>query len=229
MTETAKTGIGIVMQARMGSSRLPGKVLMPLCDTTLLGWIVRRVGNLPWPVVVATSDKAQDDAIARQCEQMGVRCFRGSEQDVLDRYYRCALACGFAHVIRLTGDNPCPDTEALEQLVALHLESKADYTHSFGELPVGMGAEIFRFETLETSWREGQAPHHREHVNEFVLERPSRFRTVRLDIPPGKHAPDLRFTIDSREDYLRIAGYLSGVTDIHIGTEALIQRCSSFV
>ncbi len=228
MTESAKAGIGVVMQARMGSSRLPGKVLMPLCGTTLLGWIARRVGNLPWPMVVATSDKTQDDAIARQCEQMGVRCFRGSEEDVLDRYYRCAVACGFAHVIRLTGDNPCPDTEALEQLVALHLRSGADYTHSFGELPVGMGGEIFRFETLEDSWREGKAPHHREHVNEFVLEQPSRFHTVKLDIPPGKHAPTLRFTIDSREDYQRITGYLSGVTDVHIGTEALIERCSSF-
>ena len=229
MAEAVKIQIGIVIQARMGSTRLPGKVLMPLGGTTLLGWIVQRLRGLPWPLVIATGDKVQDDEIARQCEQMGVQCFRGSEQDVLDRYYQCAAAYCFAHVIRLTGDNPCPDIEALQQLVALHLSSVADYTHSFGELPVGMGAEIFKFETLEDSWREGHAAQHREHVNEFIIEQPSRFRTVTLAVPASKHAPKLRFTIDSQEDYQRIAGYLSGGVDVHIGTEALIRRCSSFV
>lgn len=228
MAEAVRTQVGIVLQARMGSTRLPGKVLMPLGGTTLLGWIVERLRDLPWPLVIATSGQAQDDAIADQCEQMGVQCFRGSEHDVLDRYYRCAVAYGFAHVIRLTGDNPCPDTEALQELVALHLLSAADYTHSFGELPIGMGAEIFTFETLEESWGEGRAARHREHVNEFMLEQPLRFRTVKLAVRPSKHAPDLRLTIDTREDYQRIAGYLGGGVDVHIGTEALIRRCSSF-
>lgn len=228
MTEDVKESVGIVLQARMGSTRLPGKVLMPLGNTTLLGWIVQRLRDLPWPLVIATSDQVQDDAIARQCEQMDVRCFRGSEQDVLDRYYRCAVAYGFSHVIRLTGDNPCPDTEALQQLVTLHLASAADYTHSYGELPVGVGAEIFKFEALQDSWREGSATHHREHVNEFIIEQPSRFRIMQLEVVPTKHAPNLRLTIDTQEDYRRVAGCLSGI-EVHISTEALIKRCSSFV
>lgn len=228
MAEVVKTQIGIVLQARMGSTRLPGKVLMPLGDTTILGWIVRRLRDLPWPLVIATSDQMQDNAIAHQCEQIGVQCFRGNEQDVLDRFYQCAVACRFEHVIRLTGDNPCPDIEVLQQLVALHLSSIADYTHSIGELPIGVGAEIFKFETLEDSWREGHAVHHREHVNEFLLEQPSRFRIVKLAVPASKHAPYLRLTIDSQEDYQRIAGYLSDEVDVNIGTEALIRRCSSF-
>lgn len=223
-----KNRIGMVLQARMGSTRLPGKVLMPLGGTTLLGWIVQRLRDLPWPLVVATSDQVQDDAIARECEQMDVRCFRGSEQDVLDRYYRCAVAYGFSHVIRLTGDNPCPDTEALQQMMALHLASAADYTHSFGDLPIGVGMEVFKFEALQDSWREGHATHHREHVNEFIIEHPSRFRTMKLEMAPSKHAPNLRFTIDTQEDYRRIAGCLGGV-DAHISTEKLIKRCSSFV
>jgi spore coat polysaccharide biosynthesis protein SpsF len=228
MTETVKNRIGMVLQARMGSVRLPGKVLMPLGGTTLLGWIVQRLKNLPWPLVIASSDQEQDDAIARYCEQMDVRCFRGSEQDVLDRYYQCAAAYGFSDVIRLTGDNPCPDTEALQQLVALHLASAADYTHSFGELPVGVGAEIFKFEALQDSWREGRAAHHREHVNEFIIEHPSRFRTKKLEVSPAKHAPKLRLTIDTQEDYRRIAACLDDGVDMHISTEALIKRCSSF-
>lgn len=229
MSEAVEKHIGILLQARMGSTRLPGKVLMPLGGTTLLGWIVQHLRDLPWPLVIATSDQVQDDAISRQCEQMDVRCFRGSEQDVLDRYYQCAVAYGFSHVIRLTGDNPCPDTEVIHQLVALHLASAADYTHSFGELPVGVGAEIFKFESLQDSWREGHAAHHREHVNEFIIEQPSRFRIMKLEVAPDKHAPNLRLTIDTQEDYQRIAGCLAGGVDVHISTEALIKRCSSFV
>jgi spore coat polysaccharide biosynthesis protein SpsF len=228
MTKPVNPPIGMVLQARMGSTRLPGKVLMPLGGTTLLGWIVQRLKDLPWPLVIVTSDQVQDDAIARQCEQIKVQCFRGSEQDVLDRYYQCAVAYGFSHVIRLTGDNPCPDTDALQQLVALHLASAADYTHSIGELPVGVGAEIFRFEALQDSWREGRAAYHREHVNEFVIEHPKRFRIMKLEVAPDKHAPNLRLTIDTQEDYQRIAGCLNGGVDVHISTEALIKRCSSF-
>jgi spore coat polysaccharide biosynthesis protein SpsF len=228
MTEPVKGRIGMVLQVRMGSARLPGKVLMPLGGSTLIGWIVQRLRDLPWPLVVATSDQAQDDAIVRYCEQMDVRYFRGSEPDVLDRYYQCAVLCGFSHVIRLTGDNPCPDTEALQQLVALHLTSAADYTHSFGELPVGMGAEIFKFEAIRDSWREGLAAHHREHVNEFLIEHPERFKIRKLKVALAKHAPDLRLTIDTQEDYQRISSYLSGGVDVHSGAEALIKRCSFF-
>lgn len=229
MTEAIENRIGMVLQARMGSARLPGKVLMPLGGTTLIGWIVQRLRDLPWPLVVATSDQAQDDVIVRYCEQMNVQYFRGSDQDVLDRYYQCAVAYGFSHVIRLTGDNPCPDTEALQQLVDLHLTSAADYTHSFGELPVGVGAEIFKFEALQDSWREGCAAQHREHVNEFIIEHPSRFRTMKLEVASSKHAPNLRLTIDTLEDYHRIAWCLNSATDVNISTEALIKQCSSFV
>jgi len=229
MNEAVKIQIGILLQARMGSTRLPGKVLMPLGCTTLLGWIVQRLQDLPWPLVIATTDQTQDDAIVRECEQMGMRYFRGSGQDVLDRFYRCAVTCGFSHVIRLTGDNPCPDAEALLQLVELHLASAADYTHSFGDLPVGVGAEIFTFEALRDSWREGRTPNHREHVNEFIIEHPSRFRIRKLEVARGKHAPSLGLSIDTLEDYRRIAGCLSGGVDVRIGTEALIKRCSSFV
>lgn len=228
MTEATRSRIGMVLQARMGSTRLPGKVLMPFGGTTLLAWIVARLRDMPWPLVVATSDQRQDDAIALHCDRLGIRHFRGSEHDVLDRYYQCAVTCGFSHVIRLTGDNPCPDTEALRQLADLHMASAADYTHSFGELPVGVGAEIIGFTALQDSWREGLEAHHREHVNEFIIEQPTRFRISKLEVGAEKRAPALRLTIDTAEDYRRISGCLRDESDVHIGTEALIKRCSSF-
>lgn len=221
--------VGIILQARMGSTRLPGKVLMPFRHTTLLGWILERLRDLPWPVVVATSNLPRDDDIEQYCRGMDASCFRGSEGDVLDRYFRCAQNHGFDHVIRLTGDNPFPDIEMLRILVETHLENGADYTHSFGQLPVGTGAEIFSFVALERSWKEGTAEHHREHVNEYVLDFPSNFHTASIEIPAARRAPDLQLTIDSGEDYLRVLSYLNGLADVHVTTEELIRRCSSSV
>lgn len=228
MTKLLPCSIGVVLQARMNSTRLPGKVLMPLGGTTILGWIVQRLKNLPWPLVIATSDQEQDDVIMRYIEQMDVHCFRGSEKDVLDRFYQCAVVFGLSHVIRLTGDNPCPDTEVLQQLVELHLASAADYTHSFGELPVGVGSEIFTFEALRDSWQEAHCLHHREHVNEFILEQPVRFKIMKLKVEVAKQNPNLRLTIDTPEDYNRIAPFLNSGVDVNISTEALIKRCLSF-
>lgn len=220
--------IGIILQARMGSSRLPGKVLKPFGHTTLLGWILERLGELPWPVVVATSDLPGDDEIERYCHDTGATCFRGSEQDVLDRYFQCARSYRFGHVVRLTGDNPFPDIGMLRLLAETHLSSKADYTHSFGEMPVGTGAEVFSFKALQRCWEEGWAEHHREHVNEYILDHPSEFRISRVSIPTGKLAPGLRLTIDTEEDYKRVLGCLKDQNDVQISTEALIRRCLYF-
>jgi spore coat polysaccharide biosynthesis protein SpsF len=229
VTENAAERIGIVMQVRMGSTRLPGKVLMPLGQTTLLGWIVQRIRDLPWTLVVATSDQSQDDPIADNCECMNVSCFRGSELDVLDRYYQCAVENGFSQIVRLTGDNPFPDKEVMRELISLHLAESADYSYCLGELPVGTGSEVISVEALETSWREGRATHHREHVNEYILEQPYRFQISKLEVNSAKYAPTLRLTIDTKEDYERIYRCVQNDTNVNIGTEALIERCSSSV
>ncbi len=221
--------VGIILQARMGSSRFPGKVLKPFGHTTLLGLILERLEMVPWPTVVATSDLPRDDAIAQYCRKVGVECFRGSELDVLDRYYRCALSYRFSQVVRLTADNPFPDIEILRLLVDTHLLSNADYTHSFGQLPVGTGAEIFSFKALRRCWEEGKDKHHREHVNEYILEHPTEFQSAQISVSEGKRAPDMQFTIDTPEDYGRVCGYLKGLEDAHVTTEELIRRCSSYV
>jgi spore coat polysaccharide biosynthesis protein SpsF len=139
------TFIGLVVQARMGSTRLPGKVLRPVGQMPLLGHVIGRLATLshPWPVVVATSTDARDDAIEAWCAEAGVTAFRGSEHDVLDRYVQCARTSGFEHVVRLTADNPFTDITELQRLVQRHLAGSFDYTHAFGLMPLGVGAEIF--------------------------------------------------------------------------------------
>ncbi len=223
------TSVGLVVQARMGSTRLPGKVLRPVGHLPLLGHVIGRLSQLsqPWPVVVATSTATPDDAIVEWCQRAGVATFRGSEHDVLDRYVRCARASGFDDVVRLTADNPFTDVTELERLVQHHLVGGFDYTHAFGMMPLGVGAEVFTRAALERSHAEGLVPHHREHVNEYIQEHPELFRIGVLDVPLDKRAPDLRLTVDTEEDWRR-ADSLARQTEARwLGTQEAIALCSS--
>jgi spore coat polysaccharide biosynthesis protein SpsF len=197
--------IGLILQARMRSTRLPGKILLPLGRQPLLEYILIRLRHLRHPAltVIATSDTPADDVVAQFCAARSVACFRGNEHNVLDRYYQCARHYGFRHFARLTGDNPFLDVEELDNLIALHLSRGCDFTHSFPALPVGCGAEIFTCTAFEKNWREGKAPHHLEHVDEYMLEHPELFTTVLLQVSAEKRRPDIRLTVDTPEDYQR--------------------------
>jgi spore coat polysaccharide biosynthesis protein SpsF len=212
----------------MGSARLPGKVLRPIGHLPLLAHVLGRLALLRHEVkaVVATSVLSQDDAIATYCENLKACCFRGSELDVLDRYYQCARQFGFKHVVRLTADNPFTDIEELDCLIDLHLQEDNAFTHSFGPMPIGVGAEIFSFHALEQSWREGHAPHHREHVDEYLLENPALFRTGTLDVPAAKTRPDLRLTVDTEDDWRQADALVRQAGGVLLTTERLIALCS---
>lgn len=215
----------------MGSSRLPGKVLKPIAGKVLLDHVLGRISLLSYmvEVVVATSDLSQDDGIARHCQSRRVAVFRGSEVDVLDRYYRCARENRFEHVVRLTADNPFTDIEELQRLIEQHLSQNNDYTHSFGSMPLGVGAEIFTYAALGRSAREGHASNHREHVNEYIQENPDIFRIGVLEIAVAKTFPDLRLTVDTEEDYQRVCTIAGHAPDRWIGTEEAIKLCSRSV
>jgi spore coat polysaccharide biosynthesis protein SpsF len=157
----------------------------------------------PHKAVVATSTLAADDAIADWCGRQGVACFRGSEQDVLARYAGAAREFDLDPVIRLTADNPFTDMEELDRLIDLHQAEGNDFTQSFAALPIGVGAEIFSFDALVLSAHDGRAPHHREHVDEYMIENPQIFRTGNLTVDGPKNRPDIRLTVDTEEDYRR--------------------------
>jgi spore coat polysaccharide biosynthesis protein SpsF len=219
--------IGAIIQARMGSTRLPGKVLKPIAGKALLDHVLGRLSLLDFPVktVVATSDLPQDAAIAEHCLDRKINVFRGSESDVLDRYYQCANHYSFDHVIRLTADNPFTDIEELRRLIDQHLTEGNDYTHSFGCMPLGVGAEIFTFAALEKSAKEGYAPNHREHVNEYIQENQNIFRIGSLKISAAKKRPDLRLTVDTQEDYLHACSIAEHAPSQWISTEEAIALC----
>lgn len=194
---------GIVLQARMGSTRLPGKVLKELSGRFMLSHIIERLKKVANAevLIVATSTTAADDAIEKYCSQEGVACFRGDESDVLDRYYRAAIKFKLTNIVRATADNPFVDPMEIDRLIGLHKKTGADYTHSFGALPIGVGAECFTFAALERSWKEGMKPNHREHVNEYIQENPALFQIEALPVSPDKTAPELRLTVDTPEDF----------------------------
>jgi spore coat polysaccharide biosynthesis protein SpsF len=199
-------GVGIVLQARMNSKRLPGKVMKMICGKPIIGHILDRlrlVENSDM-IITATTKKVIDDIIEEYSYQQGVVCFRGDEDDVLNRFYDLAQYYDLYHIVRATGDNPLVDYEEIERLIALHLKSRADYTHAFGQLPVGIGVDCFTIDALKRSWAKGLKQNHREHINEYIQERPEFFSINELDIPLEKKASSLRLTVDTLEDFRRV-------------------------
>jgi spore coat polysaccharide biosynthesis protein SpsF len=190
-----------VVQARMGSSRLPGKVLMELSGQPALGLLLDRLTrSRAARVVVATSIEAGDDPIEGFCEDRGVQVVRGSESDVLGRFIDALDQFPASHVVRITGDCPLVDPAVVDGVVELHLRSGADYTTNVlpRTFPKGLDAEVVRADALRVADAEAEDPLEREHVTPFLYRRPERFRLANLR--SGEDLGDERWTLDTAED-----------------------------
>jgi spore coat polysaccharide biosynthesis protein SpsF len=191
-----------IIQARMGSSRLPGKVLLDLEGETVLARVVRRLQRCRQisKIVVATTTTPGDEAITRECEHLQVLCVRGSEQDVLDRYYQAAHANAGEAVVRVTSDCPLIDPELVDETVEVFRDQHADYASNASPrtYPRGLDTEVFTFDALDRAWREACEPHQREHVTPYLYEHPQIFKLASLSgaADYSRH----RWTLDTRED-----------------------------
>ena len=192
-----------VLQARASSSRLPGKVLKPLLGRPMLARQLERVARSARidKLLLATSDHASDQPVADLAREAGVAAFRGSLDDVLDRFYQAVLPHRPDHVVRLTGDCPLSDPSLIDDIVAAHLEGGYDYTSNALEptYPDGLDVEVFRFKCLEEAWREAQLPSQREHVTPFINRQPSRYNIFHYKGEPDLSA--LRWTVDEPADF----------------------------
>lgn len=192
-----------ILQARMSSARLPGKVLKPLLGEPMLARQIERLKRckLIGRIIVATSSSADDDAIERLCIKIGVDCFRGSLDDVLDRFYRAAHSYLPAHVVRLTGDCPLADPDLIDAVIRFYRKGRFDYVSNALEptFPDGLDVEVFRGECLTQAWKEARLPSEREHVTPFIYNNPKRFRigsfTNEIDYSQW------RWTVDEPEDF----------------------------
>ncbi|MBF9220829.1 cytidylyltransferase domain-containing protein [Hymenobacter ruricola] len=205
MTTSWPVRVVVVIQARMNSSRLPGKVLLPLplsAGTTVLGHVVARARQVVpgAQVVVATSALAADDAVAAAAETLRASVFRGDEQDVLSRFAGAAQAHHAEVVVRLTADNPALDPAFVRAAVAQHLATRADYTLTTG-LPLGTNVEVMAAAALRRVAAEATRPEEREHVTPYLRRHPELFRLEELPCTVPALVAGLRLTVDYPSDY----------------------------
>jgi spore coat polysaccharide biosynthesis protein SpsF len=194
--------IAALIQARLGSTRLPGKVLKDIGGRTMLARVVRRAQRAAGidEVVVVTTTEPADSAVAEESARLGVSCFRGSELDVLDRYYQAAKQFKADAVVRITSDCPLIDPGVVGSVVAIFRSETPDYASNVIErsYPRGLDTEIVSMEALERAWREAQQPYQREHVTPYFYENRSLFRlsSVKTVVDHSRH----RWTVDAPED-----------------------------
>lgn len=191
-----------IVQARMGSSRLPRKVLKDMGGATVLDRVLNRLGRsrLIQESLVATTIEPADDAIVEHCERTGRRVFRGSEQDVLDRYYQAAKYVKTDVVVRITSDCPLIDPEVTDATIRAFLDRHADYASNVRvrTYPRGLDTEVMTVQALERAWSESTKPYQREHVTPYIYENPSEFKLhgIENDTDCSRH----RWTVDTPED-----------------------------
>jgi spore coat polysaccharide biosynthesis protein SpsF (cytidylyltransferase family) len=190
-----------IIQARMASSRLPGKVLADIAGKPMALHVVERTGRAKHVdlVVLATTEQASDDRLAKLCARENIACFRGKEDDVLDRYYQAAKQYQAATIIRVTADCPVIDPDVIDTVVQAFQREGADYVSNVlpPTYPDGLDTEVFSFSTLERTWHEAKWLSEREHVTPY-MRNPDRFQVK--NVTHSEDLSHLRWTVDEPED-----------------------------
>lgn len=191
-----------IVQARMGSKRLPGKVMKDLGGATVLARVVHRLRRaaLSGEVVIATTRDPADDVIVKECDRLSVAFFRGEEKDVLDRYYQAARNFSADAIVRITSDCPLIEPETTDKVIRAFLDLCPDYASNALDrtYPRGLDTEIMTAETLDRAWTEARAPYQRSHVTSYIYENPDEFAIMRVtgDVDYSHY----RWTVDTPED-----------------------------
>ncbi len=191
-----------ILQARMSSTRLPGKILKPILGEPMLMRQLERLArcvNIDRLCVATTRDQS-DDPVVELCDEHSIDVFRGDEHDVLDRYYQSAKTFNAEHVVRLTGDCPLADPELIDDVICYYSEGEYDFVSNciHPTFPDGLDVAVFSWKVLEESWRNAKLPSHREHVTLYARE------SKRFRIGSYENNADLshyRWTVDEMDDY----------------------------
>lgn len=207
--------IVLIIQARMGSTRLYGKVMMDLAGAPLVGRIIERVKRVKkiHKIVLATTKKTEDDILEKVALQSGISAFRGSENDLVDRYYQASKAFGADIILRLPADNPILEPSEYDRIIEYHLLGESDFSSNILDFngngyPDGIGAEVFNFKVLEEVWQRSTDPLKREHIAlnfyDYVNCRPVdplRYRVGTVPCPVEFRRPDLVMEVNTYEEY----------------------------
>lgn len=216
------------VEARMTSSRLPGKVLMLAGGKPMLEHLVTRLGLVQSvnEIVIATTENATDDVLADLANRMSIECYRGSEDDVMSRVLGAGESANADVIVEITGDCPILDPDIVEQTIRMFMSNECDYASNVHvpSYPIGMDAQVFRTETLGRSYSMTDDPLDREHVTRHMRQHPEIFRHVHLVAPPNLHWPDLSLALDEQSDYELITAIIE-----HFAPKNRVFRCDDIV
>lgn len=218
-----------IIQARIGSTRLPGKVLLDLCGKTVLERVVERVEICSEvdEILVATTVSRRDLPIVAVCASRGIRVFCGSEDDVLDRYYQSARLLGASEVLRITADCPLIDPDIMTLIARSRRESNADYASNtlVDSFPDGLDVEALSFGALERAWTESQLASEREHVTPYIKKHPELFHLKSVVSEIDYH--EKRWTVDDPADYAFVKAIYAGLGNVQFGMPEVLNYLAS--
>jgi spore coat polysaccharide biosynthesis protein SpsF (cytidylyltransferase family) len=191
------------MQARMSSTRLPGKVMLRVDEKNpVLYYVIKQISEskLCDKLVIATTTSLEDEKIVKFAKDMNISCFRGSVEDCLDRYYQCAKEFSLSTIVRITCDNPLIDPALVDDAILFYKSNSYDYVTNCRErtFPQGTEVEIFSFSALEKAWKEAKKYSEREHVTPYFYNNPDQFKI--FNIRNNENLSHLRWTVDRKED-----------------------------
>ena len=198
----------IIIQARMGSTRFPGKIMKELASKPVLWHVVNRCrkSKMADQVIVATTDNSEDDIVEKFCEENKILCYRGSSENVLERYYQAAKKYGVNDIARVTSDCPLIDPRIIDLCFDAFRKGKYDYSGNvLGEersVPIGLEVEVFSFSSLEKSYQEAAEVYEKEHVTPYIWEnKKGEFKIGPIVAPLSGYRADYRLTMDYPEDF----------------------------
>ena len=206
--------IGCIVQARMGSSRLPGKVMEKIEGKFLLDYVLEQLKaakNID-KIIIATTTLSNDEVICKFLSSKNIEFFRGSSEDVLDRYYQCAKKFSIDIIVRITADNPLIDPNIIDMMINEYENKKVDYLTNTLErtFPYGTEVEIFSSKILENTWKNAKKPSEREHVTPFIYNPKNKF--ILNSIENEKNISYLRYTVDKIEDLLLVKEIVKNIS-----------------
>lgn len=202
-----KRTIGVI-QARLGSTRLPYKMMLSLHGRPIVEWVIKRVlkSKLLDNVIVAIPETEDNDLLEKYILSLGVSVFRGSEGNVLERFYLSAKEENAENVVRICADNPLIDGSEIDNLIKFFQSNTCDYAYNHipknNMYPDGLGAEIVSFNTLEHIHKNVTTQHHKEHSLSYIVDNEQKFDIKTFDpLDERLHYPEMRFDIDTFDDY----------------------------
>ena len=195
--------LGCIIQARMGSSRLPGKVMMNIDEkNTLLHYVVQQLkfSKLAKNIIIATTTSEKDDSIVDFATKMNLNHFRGEVDNVLDRYYQCAKNFSISTIVRISADDPLIDPTIVDRVIEKFYSSSYDYVSNTNPrtFPQGNEIEVFSFETLEFAWKNAKKISEKEHVTPYIYNNKEKFRMANVE--HSTNLSSLRWTVDRQND-----------------------------